>query len=108
MSRERERREDNKAFCYLKGLSSQFTISPKGIIVCSGGEKNMGMTIGKNVQKILDAKGWTPYRLGKESGVSMTVIYSLREKKQGPNAETLVKLATALNVTIDELVKESE
>ncbi|WP_128102816.1 helix-turn-helix domain-containing protein [Paenibacillus sp. DCT19] len=66
----------------------------------------MGMTIGNNVQKFLDAKGWTPYRLGKESGVSMTVIYGLKEKKQGPNAETLVKLATALNVSVDDLVKE--
>ncbi|SEO12285.1 helix-turn-helix domain-containing protein [Paenibacillus sp. OK076] len=66
----------------------------------------MGMTIGNNVQKFLDAKGWTPYRLGKVSGVSMTVIYGLKGKKQGPNAETLVKLATALDVTVDDLVKD--
>ncbi|MHA6530235.1 helix-turn-helix domain-containing protein [Paenibacillus sp. BAC0078] len=68
----------------------------------------MGMTIGNNVQKFLDERGWTPYRLGKESGVSMTVIYGLKEKKQGPNAETLVKLANALNVTVDELVRKKE
>ncbi|AWV35196.1 MULTISPECIES: helix-turn-helix domain-containing protein [Paenibacillus] len=67
----------------------------------------MGMTIGNNVQKLLNKRGWTPYRLGKESGVSMTVIYGLKEKKQGPNAETLVKLATALGVTVDELVKDN-
>jgi transcriptional regulator with XRE-family HTH domain len=68
----------------------------------------MGMTIGVNVQKFLDERGWTSYRLGKESGVSMTVIYGLKEKKQGPSAETLVKLATALNVTVDELLRNNE
>ncbi|KQY87051.1 DNA-binding protein [Paenibacillus sp. Root52] len=67
----------------------------------------MGMTIDQNVKRLLDAKGWTPYRLGKESGVSMTAIYSLKSKKQGPNAETLVKLSSALGVSLDELVKES-
>lgn len=65
----------------------------------------MGMTIAENVHKLLDEKGWTIYRLGKESGVSFTVLYSLGEKKQGPNAETLVKLANALDCTVDELLK---
>lgn len=65
----------------------------------------MGMTIAENVHKLLDEKGWTVYRLGKESGISLTVLYSLGEKKQGPNAETLVRLAKALDVTVDELVK---
>lgn len=68
----------------------------------------MGMTIDQNVKRLLDEKGWTPYRLGKESGVSMTAIYSLKAKKQGPNAETLVKLSLALGVSLDELVKEAE
>lgn len=68
----------------------------------------MGMTIDSNVQKFLDEKGWTPYRLGKVSGVSMTVIYSLKDKKQGPNAETLVKLANALGCTVDDLVKQAD
>ena len=66
----------------------------------------MGMTISNNVQKLLDEKRWTPYKLGKESGVSTTIIYGLKDKKKGPNADTLVKLATALGVTVDDLLKE--
>lgn len=65
----------------------------------------MGTAIKANIDKILDAKGWTRYRLSKESGVSMTAIYSLDKKESGPTADTLVKLADALGVTIDEIVR---
>lgn len=65
----------------------------------------MGLSIKNNVQKLLDAKGWTIYRLSKESGVSLTVLYSLEKKQMGPTAETLVKLADALGVMVDELIR---
>lgn len=65
----------------------------------------MGLAIKSNIQKILEAKGWTIYRLSKESGVSLTALYSLEKKQMGPTADTLVKLADALGVTVDELVR---
>lgn len=65
----------------------------------------MGLAIKNNVDKLLEEKGWTSYRLSKESGVSMTVIYSLDKKKSGPTADTLVKIADALDVTVDQLVR---
>lgn len=65
----------------------------------------MGMAIKENIQKLIDGKGWTIYRLSKESGVSLTVLYSLDKKELGPTADTLVKLADALKVTVDELVR---
>lgn len=65
----------------------------------------MGLTIKSNVDKLLEYKGWTRYRLSKESGVSMTVIYSLDKKESGPTADTLVKIADAFGCTIDELVR---
>ncbi|WP_025847659.1 helix-turn-helix domain-containing protein [Paenibacillus ehimensis] len=66
----------------------------------------MGAAIEKNIQRLIEEKGWTIYRLSKNSGVSLTALYSLGGKKQGPNAETLVKLSKALGVSIDELVKD--
>lgn len=66
----------------------------------------MGVTIEENVQRLINEKGWTIYRLGKESGVSLTVLYGLGSKKQGPSAQTLIKLSDALGVTLDELVRE--
>jgi transcriptional regulator with XRE-family HTH domain len=65
----------------------------------------MGQTIVRNVERLIAERGWTIYRLSKVSNVSLTALYSLGSKKQGPNAETLVKLAEALEVTIDELVR---
>lgn len=65
----------------------------------------LGLAIKENIQKLIDARGWTIYRLSKQSGVSLTVLYSLDKKELGPTADTLIKLADALNVTVDELVR---
>ncbi|MNC48807.1 helix-turn-helix protein [compost metagenome] len=65
----------------------------------------MGLMIEENIQKLLLQKNWTIYQLGKESGVSLTVLYGLDKKKQGPSIENLVKIADALGVKLDELVR---
>lgn len=65
----------------------------------------MGTTVKNNVDRLLEVKGWTRYRLSKESGVTMSLIYSLGNKESGPNSETLIKLADALECTVDELVR---
>jgi len=65
----------------------------------------MGHVIKTNINKLLDDKNWTRYRLSKESGVSLTAIYSLDKKESGPTADTLIKLADALGVTVDEIVR---
>jgi transcriptional regulator with XRE-family HTH domain len=65
----------------------------------------LGTAIKGNVDKILEEKGWSRYRLSKESGVSMTAIYSLGQKESGPTADTLVKIADALDVTVDKLLR---
>jgi transcriptional regulator with XRE-family HTH domain len=66
----------------------------------------MVSAIKKNVQKLIDERGWTLYRLSKISKVSLTVIYSLGSKIQGPSADTMIKLAGALGVTLDDLVRD--
>lgn len=66
----------------------------------------MGLAIEENISRLIDERGWTLYRLSKNSSVSLTALYTLGSKKQGPSAETLVKLADALGVTLDELVRK--
>lgn len=66
----------------------------------------MGLAIEKNIHRLINEKGWTLYKLSKKSGVSLTSLYSIGEKKNGPTADSLVKLADALDVTIDELVRQ--
>ncbi|MNW27534.1 helix-turn-helix protein [compost metagenome] len=65
----------------------------------------MGTAIKQNVDRLLERRGWTRYRLSKESGVTMSVIYSLGEKESGPTADKLLKIANALGCTVDELVR---
>jgi DNA-binding Xre family transcriptional regulator len=65
----------------------------------------MGTAVKNNVDRILQVKGWTRYRLSKESGVTMSVIYSLGQKESGPTADKLLKIADALGCTVDELVR---
>ncbi|MBB6670242.1 helix-turn-helix domain-containing protein [Cohnella nanjingensis] len=66
----------------------------------------MGLIIEENVNRLIDERGITPYRLSKMSGVSLSAIYGIKDKKQGPTAETLLKIADALGVTVDEIVRE--
>lgn len=65
----------------------------------------MGIQIEENINQLLEDRDWTIYRLSKESGVSLSALYSLGAKKRGPNAETLVKISNALDVTVDQLLK---
>lgn len=67
----------------------------------------MGLAIEENIHKLIAERGWTIYRLAKESNVTVSALYNMGKKKQGPQAETLIKLADALEVTIDELVRGS-
>lgn len=66
----------------------------------------MGTVIKKNVERLLGQRGWTRYRLCKESGITQSVIYSLDKKESGLTADKLLKIATALGCSVDELVRE--
>ena len=49
----------------------------------------------------INKKGWSRYRLSKESGVAQTTLRDIfGEKKVTPSTKTLEKLASALNVPI--------
>ncbi|MRN51956.1 helix-turn-helix domain-containing protein [Paenibacillus monticola] len=65
----------------------------------------MGLRIEENMQRLINKKNWTIYRLAKESNVAVSALYNIGKKRQGPYAETLIKLADALGVTVDELLR---
>lgn len=53
------------------------------------------------LQTILDEKGWSRYKLSKESGVAQTTLRDIFGAKQvTPTTKTLTKIALALNVPI--------
>lgn len=60
--------------------------------------------LGRRITKIREEKGLTKYRLSKNSGISFSYLSALEEDKHSPTLEIAVKLSTALDVSVDELI----
>lgn len=61
----------------------------------------------KNLVKIRKEKGWSQEKLAVESGISYNTIIKIeRGGIKNPKIETVIKLAGALGVTLDQLVKK--
>ena len=59
----------------------------------------------KNLIKIREQKGWSREKLAVESGVSYNTIVKIEYGGiKNPKIETVINLAKALNVKIDDLV----
>lgn len=59
----------------------------------------------KNLVKIRKEKGWSQEKLAAESGISYNTLIKIeRGGIENPKIETVIKLAKALNVKIDDLV----
>lgn len=63
------------------------------------------MGIGENIKRIRKEKGYTQKRLGELSGVNEAQIrrYELEKQNSNPKMETLQKIASALEVDVNEL-----
>lgn len=67
-----------------------------------GGET---MTIGDNIKRIADQRGITIYRIAKDGKISNSYMSEIiSNKRKNPSIDIIKKIATVLNVTIDELV----
>jgi len=59
----------------------------------------------KNLSKIRKNKGWSQEKLAQEARISYNTLIKIeRNGIENPKIETVIKLATALEVSIDELV----
>ena len=58
----------------------------------------------KNLVKLRKQKGWSQEKLAVEAGVSYNTIIKIeRGRIENPKIETVIKLANALNVSLDNL-----
>lgn len=63
----------------------------------------------KNLIKLRKERGWSQEKLAVESGISYNTIIKIeRGGIENPKIETVIKLAKALNVKIDDLVNLRE
>jgi len=59
----------------------------------------------KNLPKFRKQKGWSQEKLAQEAGISYNTLIKIeRGGIENPKIETVIKLAKALSVSIDELV----
>ncbi|QAA31094.1 transcriptional regulator [Clostridium manihotivorum] len=84
--------------CYRNIIYSISTYPNKGVIIL----------FGKNIRTIREAKGLGINELSRLSGVNASYISALeRDEKKNPSVNTLEKLADALRVNIDDIMKVS-
>lgn len=60
--------------------------------------------LGQRVQEIRSGKGWTQQQLAESAGLDRTYISGLEHGKQNPTLGALMRLARALDVSLDRLV----
>lgn len=61
------------------------------------------MTVGENIKRIRKEKGLTQKKLGELCGINEVQVRQYELGKANPKIETLMKIAKALNVPINEL-----
>ena len=63
-------------------------------------------TIGKNIKRLRRAKGISQDKLSKLADVSLQTIVKMElDDKPNPTIETVQKIAKALDISIDDLMK---
>ncbi|MEK7641294.1 MAG: helix-turn-helix transcriptional regulator [Patescibacteria group bacterium] len=63
-------------------------------------------TISKNIRKLREQKGISQDRLSKLADISLNTIAKLElDDSQNPTIETLQKIAKALDVKVEDLIK---
>ncbi len=65
----------------------------------------MKPTLGQRLKKIRLGVAWTQADLAKESGVSASAISRFEQGRQKPTIESADRLADALGVTLDWLIR---
>lgn len=63
------------------------------------------MNVGERIKRIRQYLDWTQDRLAQESGLSKSFISEIENDKANMSGENLLKLASALNTSLDYLMK---
>ena len=62
------------------------------------------VSIGRRIKEIRTARGWTQARLAEESGIEPSNVSHIERAATKLSLPTLISIANALNVTLDEIV----
>ena len=62
------------------------------------------MNLQSKIRALMEERGWTVYRLAKESGVSWSTIRNMFDRNTEPTVPTVEALCKGLGITLEELL----
>lgn len=66
------------------------------------------MNTHERLQQIMDERGWSMYKLSKESGLSESTIRNLFKRNTTPSIETLSIICKGFGITLSQFFAEGE
>lgn len=60
------------------------------------------------LQKLLEDRGWSEYRLSKKSGLSQSTIGNIFRRNTVPSLESLEKICASFNITLSQFFAEND
>lgn len=62
------------------------------------------MNLQRKIRALMEERGWTVYRLAKESGVSWSTIRNMFDRNTEPTVPTVEAICEGLGITLEELL----
>ena len=66
------------------------------------------MNVTERIEQLLAQRGWSVYRLGKESGLSQSTLAHVFRKDSEPTISTLETICKALGMTLSQFFAEGD
>ena len=66
------------------------------------------MDVLERLQKLMDARGWSMYRLAKESGLTESTISNIYRRNAIPSIVTLESICKGFGITLSQFFAEGE
>ena len=63
------------------------------------------MDVLERLRKLMDARGWTMYRLAKESGLTESTIANIYRRNAIPSIDTLEKICQGFGITLSQFLQ---
>lgn len=65
-----------------------------------------GLDAQKQIKKLMEERGWTDYRLAKESGLSHSTVTNMFNRNNAPTLPTLEAVCAAFGITLAQFFAE--